>query len=70
MKWILYAALLALYLLHNDLWFWNDARLVMGIPVGLFYHILYCIAAAVLMVLLVKYAWPQHLETGDEKSAE
>ena len=41
------------YLLHNDLWLWDDARLVLGLPVGLVYHLAYCLAAAALMGLLL-----------------
>ncbi len=57
----LYAALVILYLLHNDLWSWHDGRLLLGLPVGLTYHIAYCLAAAVLMALLVRWAWPSQL---------
>ena len=54
----------ALYLLHQDLWFWRTARpLVFGfLPIGLAYHALYCIAASLLMWLLTTLAWPTHLE--------
>ncbi len=41
------------YLLHNDLWLWHDSRLVLGLPVGLVYHLAYCLAAAALMGLLL-----------------
>jgi hypothetical protein len=58
---VLYAALLVVFALHNDLWFWNDARMPAGIPVGLLYHIGYCIAVALLMGLLVRFAWPEDL---------
>jgi len=53
-----------LYALHQDLWFWRSATpLVFGIlPIGLFYHACYTLAAALLMWLLVKLAWPSHLE--------
>ena len=53
-----------LYALHQDVWFWRSARpLVAGfLPIGLAYHALYCVAAAVLMWALTKYAWPEHLE--------
>lgn len=54
----LYAALLLLFLLHHDLWLWSDARRIAGLPVGLLYHVGYCVAAAVLMGLLVCFAWP------------
>jgi len=62
MRGLLYAALFVLYLLHNDLWYWNDARLVLGLPIGLFYHFAFSVATSLLMLLLVKYAWPRHLE--------
>ena len=57
-------AVAALYALHQDFWFWSAARpLVLGfIPVGLFYHACYSVAAALLMWLLVARAWPSHLE--------
>lgn len=65
----LYAALVALYLLHNDLWLWDDPRLVLGLPVGLAYHVAFCVATAVVLTLLVVYAWPDELEAADEADA-
>jgi hypothetical protein len=63
------AALVALvtalvYLLHQDFWFWRSARpLVFGfLPIGLAYHAAYTIAISLLMLALVKYRWPSHLE--------
>ena len=41
------------YLLHNDLWLWHDPGLVLGLPVGLIYHLAYCLVAAALMGLLL-----------------
>lgn len=61
-KWPLYAALAALYLLHNDLWLWNDRRLIFGLPAGLAYHIAFCAAASLVFWLLVRHAWPEELE--------
>jgi hypothetical protein len=55
---LLYAALAALYLLHNDLWLWNDSRLWLGLPAGLVYHIGFCIAASVVLGLTVVFVWP------------
>jgi len=56
--------ILAVCLLHQDLWFWDVARpLLFGVlPVGLTYHVLYSIVVAALMWLLVRQAWPRHLE--------
>ncbi len=61
-KWLLYSALFALYLLHNDLWLRSDASLMFGIPIGLLYHIAFCIAAFFLFILIIKNIWPAHLE--------
>jgi Protein of unknown function (DUF3311) len=63
----LYAALVVLYLLHNDLWLWRDGRFVLGLPVGLTYHVGYCLAAAALFALLVRRAWPADLAAGAER---
>jgi hypothetical protein len=57
-------AIVALYALHQDVWFWGTARpLLFGfLPIGLAYHGAYCVAAALLMWTLTKVAWPHHLE--------
>ncbi len=56
-------ATILLYLLHQDFWLWREARPVMlGLPAGLLYHAGYTVAAALLMWLLVKLAWPAELE--------
>lgn len=64
MPYLLAFAVLVFYGLHQDFWFWRQAGpLILGfIPIGLFYHVLYSIAAAGLMWLLVRYCWPGHLE--------
>lgn len=60
-------AVLAVYLLHQDVWFWRTARpLVFGfLPIGIFYHACYCVAASGVLALLVRYAWPEHLEPSE-----
>ncbi len=63
--WILYIALIALFVLHNDFWFWDNPKVVMGLPIGLLYHIGFCVAAAILMALIINYAWPSHLQAED-----
>ena len=63
-RWLSWLAVVTLYALHQDVWFWRTARpLTFGfIPVGLAYHALFSIAAALLMALLVRVAWPARLE--------
>jgi hypothetical protein len=75
-KILLVVAVAVLYILHQDIWFWRTARpLVFGfLPIGLFYHACFSIAASLLMWLLVTFAWPSHLEkeveqqTSDEEA--
>jgi hypothetical protein len=55
---LLYVALFAIFLLHNDLWWWNDARRVFGMPIGLTYHIGLCLAAALILAVLARQIWP------------
>lgn len=61
---LLAAAIAALYVLHQDVWFWHEARpLVFGfLPVGLAYHGAFCLAAALLMWTLTRLVWPTHLD--------
>ena len=62
-KLVLTLAVLLLYVLHQDFWFWRDSRLVFGfLPIGLFYHAVYCLACAALMWALVKCSWPAELD--------
>jgi hypothetical protein len=58
-----------LFALHQDFWFWRDARpLVFGfLPIGLAYHAAYTIAASVLLWWLVRRHWPAHLEDPDHR---
>lgn len=60
---LLVVATVVLYLLHQDFWYWRTAHpLVFGfVPIGLFYQACFSVAAALLMWLLVKFAWPTHL---------
>jgi len=62
--WSAVAAVALLYLLHQDFWFWRDARpLVFGVlPIGLFYHTVFTLISSLVLWLLVKVAWPAHVE--------
>jgi hypothetical protein len=45
-------AVVALFLLHDDYWLADDPRLVLGLPVGLVYHLGYCAVTAAVMAVL------------------
>ena len=57
----------ALLLLHQDWWNWTTAApLAFGfLPVGLWYHALFTLAAALLMAGLVRWCWPVDLEQNE-----
>ena len=64
MRRLLLVVIAVVYLLHQDVWFWREARpLVFGfLPVGLAWHGAYCVAVTLLMWWLCRVAWPAHLE--------
>lgn len=61
--------IVGVYFLHQDFWNWKRAEpLVFGfLPIGLAYHAAYSVLAAVLMAILVKFAWPKHLDHIDTR---
>lgn len=63
MKWFATLWVVVLIALHQDFWLWTNKALVFGfLPIGLVYHALYAVAAALTMWMLVKVAWPKHLD--------
>lgn len=67
--WIIFVLL---FFLHQDVWFWDDKRLVFGfLPVGLAYHAAFSLVAALLWASAVKWAWPSEIEAwADETNDE
>ncbi len=63
---LLYLVLGLLAVVRFDLWLWNDPGRVLGLPVGLTYHVGFCLVVAACMALLVRHAWPHHLMFGDD----
>jgi hypothetical protein len=66
---LLFLFILAVYAAHQDSWNWAKSDpLVFGfLPPGLAYHAAYSIATAAMMAVLVKVAWPKHLEEQEDK---
>jgi hypothetical protein len=63
MKWALALLVIVVLALHHDFWNWTNKSLVFGfLPIGLVYHACYAVLAALTMAILVRYAWPTHLE--------
>jgi hypothetical protein len=62
-KLLLFLLIAGVYVLHQDYWNWKNSSVVFGfLPVGLAYHAAYSVLAAIMMAILVKCAWPEHLE--------
>ena len=63
---------LGVYALHQDFWNWKTAHpLVFGfLPIGLAYQAGYSVLASITMAVLVKFAWPKHLEDLSSDGAE
>ena len=69
-KWI-WIVFVVLFFLHQDVWYWDDRTLVFGfLPIGLAYHALFSIAAALLWAAALKWAWPSEIEVWAEEPAD
>ena len=69
MRQVVYLALAVLWLTHTDIWYWNDASIVLGLPIGVTYHVIWSLAVSVVFWLAVTYAWPDELETQSEAAS-
>jgi uncharacterized oligopeptide transporter (OPT) family protein len=69
-KLLLLVFVIAVYVLHQDVWNFKKAEpLLFGVlPIGLAYHAAYSILCAIMMAILVKTAWPKHLEIEEADS--
>ena len=70
MRYVAYLLLALLYVAHLDVWFWDDPRLVLGLPIGFTYHIVWMVAVAGVLCLAVRYAWPTELEAETERASD
>ena len=68
LAWAL-VALLAV--LHYDFWNWDNRSVVLGfLPTGLLFQALISVGAAAAWALVVRCAWPTHVEEWAERPAE
>lgn len=58
-----WAFVFVLAVVHYDFWFWSDRSVVFGfVPIGLLFQVLISILAGVAWALVVRHAWPSHIE--------
>ncbi|MDP6110369.1 MAG: DUF3311 domain-containing protein [Planctomycetota bacterium] len=70
MKWLILILILALSILHHDVWWWTSEERIMGfIPIGLAWHAFISIAASAVWALAVFTCWPDELDKRFEEPA-
>ncbi len=63
MKFVVWGLVLLLVVLHQDVWNWDNDKLVFGfIPMTLAYHACISIAASIVWLIATIVAWPSYLE--------
>lgn len=68
-NWWLVLVLAALFVVRLDLWWWRDPSLVLGLPIGLVYQVVFCLLVVVVMAGAVRFAWPQEVGEGAAEGA-
>lgn len=65
MKYVVWALLILLAVVHQDVWLWDDTTLVFGfLPVSLVFHVGISVAASMTWWLATVSCWPEP-ETDD-----
>jgi len=71
MKYVVWSLVVALIVLHQDFWNWDNANLVFGfVPVTLFYQVCISLGAGFTWFLAVQFAWPEELEYIEQQLEE
>ena len=71
MKRLFYIWIFVLFVLHFDFWFADSTDLALGfIPAGLFYQMIFTVAAAITWYIAGKYFWPDYLKKADTSGKE
>jgi len=71
MSRLIMALVLLLAVLHHDFWLWHSTTLVFGfLPSGLAYHMAFSVAAGLVWLLAIKYAWPNAQQLSGQQGKE
>lgn len=69
MFYVVWGLIVLLVVLHQDNWLWDDTSLTFGfLPTALAYHMALSLAAVVVWLLAIRFAWP--LDEDDTDVAE
>ncbi len=70
MQKVVWGLVLLLIVLHQDLWFWTDERLVFGfLPIGLAWHMGISLGASLTWLLATWFCWPADNAAGEGGAA-
>jgi hypothetical protein len=71
MKILIWILVIALIVVHQDNWNWDDQTLRFGfMPIGLFYHACLSLAAGFVWFLACQFAWPKELAEVEESQSK
>lgn len=56
------SVLFVLLILFFNIWMWDNDTLILGLPINLLYHIGLCVLTTLCMLVIVRLAWPHHLD--------
>lgn len=59
-----------LVVLHHDVWSWNDVDRFLGLPIGISFHVVLCLAASLVLAVVVRTSWPADPFSGFRPEAE
>jgi hypothetical protein len=66
MKYLVWGLVVLLVILHQDVWLWDNPKLVFGfIPITLLYHMGISAAAGITWLLATRFCWPEGLDEAD-----
>ncbi|MFN3148266.1 DUF3311 domain-containing protein [Bremerella sp.] len=71
MRYVVWLLVVALIILHQDLWYWDDRTLVGGfMPITLLWQAGISVGAALVWFLATIFAWPSDLIEETQQEAE
>ena len=70
MKYVVWGLIAVLVVIHQDIWNWDNDKLVLGfLPITLAYHAGISIAASIVWLIAATMAWPVNSEDDDNGTA-
>ena len=65
MRRAVYGLVIIFFLARYDIWQMDSPQMLLGLPIGLAYHVIYTAATIAVLALLVRFAWPGEPQEAD-----